>query len=412
MKLNLRLALVIFLTPILLAVFFAVYYEQSQKELARRLTDAGIIALFENGMVSRADLHNYFQNPPSGENTILRGLEITSEDVTGLDQEDPEWFQQLQGQFLISRVISHIALVKYFSTQDLNQSGQEELERQVLEFQENLMMNSVEQELEDIKPVVRQEEMLAYYAEHPDEFHREGLRYARHIMLPIDQLPHDPSDPHAASPESIMQRIRNGEDFHSLVSLSQSSSKDHEGLLGWWEKNSFAKPFDQALWSLEVGEVTGPVEVGETLHFIHLLNEQKEGLLPYQEAIPQIEKIIQEEKTEIHRYQLLGLSEASLKIPDPSETEEYRTKLLKAAYARGWDKNSTIVTKTQAHSLYKKADMLFEQYLESVKDSLDIESESAWLVESLAVRRLLDEIDYLLLVRIGQSLSDVISEME
>ena len=56
--------------------------------------------------------------------------------------------------------------------------------------------------------------------------------------------------------------------------------------------------------------------------------------------------------------------------------------------------------------------MLFEQYLESVKDSLDIESESAWLVESLAVKRLLDEIDYLLLVRIGQSLSDVISEME
>ena len=220
----------------------------------------------------------------SGENTILRGLRLLG-GCHRSDQEDLEWFQQLQGQFLISRVISHIALVKYFSTQDLNQSGQEELERQVLEFQENLMMNSAEQELEDIKPVVRQEEMLTYYAEHPDEFHREGLRYARHIMPPIDQLPHDPSDPHAASRNpscsgSGMVRI-------STVSF-HCPSHPAKTMKDCWDggKNSFAKPFDQALWSLEVGEVTGPVEVGETLHFIHLLNEQKEGLLPIRRQSP------------------------------------------------------------------------------------------------------------------------------
>ena len=88
----------------------------------------------------------------------------------------PVWIRRtpnvstITGAVPVSRVINHIATVKYFSTQDLNQSGQEELERQVLEFQENLMMNSVEQELEDIKPVVRQEEMLAYYANIPTSF--------------------------------------------------------------------------------------------------------------------------------------------------------------------------------------------------------------------------------------------------
>ena len=74
-----------------------------------------------------------------------------------------------------------------------------------------------------------------------------------------------------------------------------------------------------------------PVEVGETLHFIHLLNEQKEVCF-LSGGNPRL-KNYQEEKrnTSLSTARTLG---SISKNTGSIETEEYRTKLLKAAYAR------------------------------------------------------------------------------
>lgn len=400
MKINPRLALILFLAPVFMALLYVYTIRETSRTSAEEHIRSGIVAQFEGNLISRDDIRRYFQTPPPEESPILRGLEITPEDVAGLEEEDPAWFQEEQGQLLISRVIKHIALLKHFLAQN-PAPIQKLLDAEVKAYREDFMVEAIEAELDREKPFVKQEEMLDYYVKHPQEFHREEMRYARHIML--SQLPDSETSGSETTPNEILTSLQEGEDFQNLVLESESVSKESAGMLGWITRGSLAATFEEALWSLEIGEITGPVQVGDTLHFVQLLDEQKEELLPLREAMEPIRGILQAQKKQRHRFEVLNLSPETMRLSDPSTSEEYRTALLKAAYERGLEQKPDIVQKTETFSSYRKADLLFNDYLEKHrhKSPLQSEADTTIQLEIETVKQILQKIHFEILVKLN-----------
>ncbi|MEW6234666.1 MAG: peptidylprolyl isomerase [Candidatus Omnitrophota bacterium] len=377
MSVKTRWAILFFFTPIFFGLIYTAYYRASRDAFMKRLSQSGVVALFDGGMVAKEDIQLYFLTPPLYESPILTALELTPEDVNGLDREDPVWLQSPTGQFLIGRIVQHISLIRYLNLRWLANSMNDD-GKEVEEYRHTLMMECMEQDLAKITPDVPQKEILAYYVAHPDDFRRDGKRLTRHLMIENDDPP-DPSDPSKTTPRNILTRLESGEDFFDLIRQeSRSESVDKGGILGWHAKGAFHEAFDRALWSLEIGEVTGPIRVGESLHFIQALDEEPEGLIPFDECKEAIREKLVEDKRKVHRFKLLGLSSEGLSpalrnvdgsSPESVSNEDYRKALLQAAYAREWDKNVDVVRKTNAFARYRHADLLFRIEMKQFQDS-------------------------------------------
>ncbi len=400
---NLRLALLFFLAPVFLALIYAVYTQKSQQMKHRQLVEKEVLALYDGGQVTQDDLREYFQAPPTEDSPILRGLEMTAEDLVGLETEDPEWFEKPPGQLLLNRVIKHIALIEILNAKQ-NSKIQPQLKDDVTQYRESLMVETMEEELDDIKPKVTHEEMMAYYVEHNDEFHQDGQRFARHIMLDHQELEVSSASNQIPSvtPGFIQNKLHQGYDFQDLLRYSQSESVNQDGYLGWIEKGSLAKPFEEALWSMKIGEIKGPVKVNESIHFIQLADAQNEGLKPFRECVPEIRKILQKKKRTLHRLKLLGLPTDPLSTNDPKQNVAYRQALLEAAYAHGWHKHPKINEKVDRFRRYCKADLLFAHYSNEMKASegYGAPHESSIFVESETLKRLLSQHDFQILIKL------------
>ncbi|NPU99245.1 MAG: hypothetical protein HPY51_18765 [Candidatus Omnitrophica bacterium] len=402
MKKHVRLSFWLIGVPVLMALVYSQYYQVSRRAQMDRLVRSGVLALFDGGRVTREDLRFYLENPPKEERAILQALELSPEDVTGIGlvEKDLELLQSSLGQLLIQNIIKHIAIVQYldrYADTDRILAGEDRIQQ----YREEIMAEVLEDELSRFSPAVTPEEMLAYYVDNPDLFHREGKRLARYIMLsgePGEESPGESAPPPA---ETIMERLRRGEDFQ-MVGEEYTTGGNRAGMLGWVRRGALHKAFDQALWALDVNEITGPVTVGQTTHFIQLLDAQPEGLIPFEECKSKIRSILEENKRIIHRYEAVGLPPGL--AGDVTESHaEYQRALIQLAYARGYDQRPEVRLKTEAYRRYQKADLLFQDRVEQLlrKRNLPRGTDSNWIVESETLNHLLDQMDFRLLVKLN-----------
>ncbi|MBD3267382.1 hypothetical protein GF373_12000, partial [bacterium] len=321
------------------------------------------------------------------------------EDVAGLENEKQEWLESPPGQRLIRRIIQHIAIIKYLNMQP-EAKELEGLEGKIQDYRENLMITRMVEDLSKVTPFISQEEMMEYYIKYPEEFYQEPKRLARHIMIYKEDT--DPNNPFQTSPEQIRSALENGEDFGKLLLKSQSDSANNDGLLGWLPKGVLAQEFERELWAMEVGEIRGPIEIGETVHFIHLLDEKPGGLRAFSECRETIRTLLQDEKRIVYRFKFLGLPEELSLSLDPQNTKQYQDALLKAAYARDWHKNMEVVNKTDAYAKYKIAELLFKNRIDRLRQKrhLPREMETTWLIESEAAKQLLETSHFRFLIKL------------
>lgn len=96
-----------------------------------------------------------------------------------------------------------------------------------------------------------------------DTPHEEEQVWARHILLASEE-----------EALAVIERLNDGEDFGALaVELSQDTGSGVSGGdLGWFGKGQMVAPFEEAAFSLDVGEISEPVQSDFGWHVIQLVN--------------------------------------------------------------------------------------------------------------------------------------------
>lgn len=121
---------------------------------------------------------------------------------------------------------------------------------------------------------VSNEDLEKYYQEHAAQFEKAEERRARHILIAADEKASaaDKAKAKTKAEEVLGKARQSGADFAELAkSASQDPGSASEGGdLGFFGKGRMAKPFEDAVYAMKVGDISGPVETKFGYHIIKL----------------------------------------------------------------------------------------------------------------------------------------------
>lgn len=112
---------------------------------------------------------------------------------------------------------------------------------------------------------VTEEEAREFFEENKNIFASKDSVNASHILLATEE-----------EAKEIKDKLDQGEDFSELAKKhSTCPSKDNGGNLGTFQPGQMVKAFDEAVFSMEVGEISEPVKTEFGYHLIKLHSKNK-----------------------------------------------------------------------------------------------------------------------------------------
>lgn len=147
-------------------------------------------------------------------------------------------------------------------------SFQSQYEQALVNFNESIGFD--ENDLRDIirKQLYYQKLQESMRAELSGESTEEQV-WAKHILV-ADQ----------ATATLVLERLAAGEAWHDLAAefSTDTSNKDRGGDLGWFGRGMMVAEFEDAAFSLEIGEISDPVETNFGFHIIQLIGREERPL--------------------------------------------------------------------------------------------------------------------------------------
>jgi len=145
------------------------------------------------------------------------------------------------------------------------------------------------------------ETVRAAYEERSDEFDRPEEVHARHVLV---QVPPDAEEEALEEArgraQELLARIRGGADLADVAmeASDDPGSKARGGDLGFFRRGRMVKAFEDAAFSLPVGEVSDLVQSVHGFHLIRVEEKRPAQVISFEEARRQIaEELLRAEKT-------------------------------------------------------------------------------------------------------------------
>jgi peptidyl-prolyl cis-trans isomerase D len=144
---------------------------------------------------------------------------------------------------------------------------------------------------EQIQP--DEEALRTYYQENKDQYIQPEQRKAQHILL---ALASDASDEEIKRVEEVasdlVKQLNDGQDFAEMAMKFSvdSISSEHGGDLGYFEKGVMDAAFDEKVFAMQEGEVSGPVKSRFGIHIIKLNDTKPESGKSFDDVRDQISK--------------------------------------------------------------------------------------------------------------------------
>ncbi len=165
---------------------------------------------------------------------------------------------------------------------------------------ETLVRLSIPQEIINYevrrKISVSDKEIQAYYDAHRQDFVKPERVTFREIIILFEEATRDEAKARA---DGVRRELDAGADFQGLVEReSQVSSKERGGLVGPFGKGELLPEIEKAVFSLQTGQVAGPVESARGLHILKLESREAEEVTPVSGARDTITEKIRDQKSQ------------------------------------------------------------------------------------------------------------------
>ena len=167
----------------------------------------------------------------------------------------------------------------------IEQIRKEREEKIKISTQQVLIDAGIKVEIYD-KVKLSEEEIAEYYEENKEEFIKDEEYHLRHIL--VETL---------KEAEAVLEKIISGADFAELAKeRSHCPSREKGGDLGFIARGRTVKPFEDAAFTLKIGEISEVVKTQFGYHVIKLEEISPERQKTLEEAKVEIEFIILPEK--------------------------------------------------------------------------------------------------------------------
>ena len=172
---------------------------------------------------------------------------------------------------------------------------------------------------------VTDEEIQKRYDDEQDKYKQEEQRKASHILLSVKKDASAEEDAKIKKKlEDIAARIEKGESFSDLAKefSEDPGSGKRGGDLGYFARKAMVPAFDEAVFTLKVGELSKPVKTSFGYHLIKLDDIKEAHTKPLDNVIKeQIKRTITAEKTRAYIAEH-GTEIGNVAYDDPTSLEE------------------------------------------------------------------------------------------
>jgi len=135
----------------------------------------------------------------------------------------------------------------------------------------------VEKAVADV-PDPTEAEIRKHFDEHKGEYAKAERVLAQHILITPDGDTQTSKDEARAKLEAIRKRVMDGKSFaDEAAAHSMCPSGKNGGSLGWFSRGMMVPEFDQAVFSMNVGEVSDIVETQFGYHIICKTDQEEAG---------------------------------------------------------------------------------------------------------------------------------------
>ena len=216
---------------------------------------------------------------------VISGSEITEKDLNAIIMRYPEeqramFSSEMGKKQLLEQMISFELMNKLGKEMKLNETeeykaGLEQLEKDLLT---QMTINKVLSEV-----TVTDEDAKKYYKENKTQFDQPATVSAKHILVDTEELCSE-----------VKERIENGELSFEDAAKEHSTcpSKNNGGDLGTFGRGQMVPEFEEAVFNMNNGEVSGPVKTQFGYHLIKLENKNESSIPAYDEVAEEVGKTL------------------------------------------------------------------------------------------------------------------------
>lgn len=204
-------------------------------------------------------------------------------DAAGVDNSIDQIKQRLEAGQTFENLLTEMGITE------------ETMRRQV--GQANAIQKLLEMEVYP-QAMVSEKESRIFFENNPQYFKRPEEVKASHILIQVapDANDEDKLEAHKKI-EAIQKKIKAGENFADLAKqYSEGPSKASGGDLGYFDRKKMVKPFSDAAFNLEPGQVSDIVETQFGYHLIKANDKKPESTYVFEDIKERLGSLLQQQK--------------------------------------------------------------------------------------------------------------------
>lgn len=244
----------------------------------KQASDDEVVAKVNNEVVTKGELYDYLvkENGQTALNSLIANkiidIEAKSKNVEVTEEDVQKQIDKIAEQYGGRETFEQF-LEMYGTSLD--------------DIEENIKINAKIEKLLGPDVEIEEDEMKAYFEENKESFDEKEQVKASHILV-------DSED----KAKEVKEKLQAGEEFADLAKeySTDTSNNERGGDLGYFTRGAMVKEFEDAAFSMEIGQISDPVKTDYGYHIIKVEDKKPAKEATYEESKDEVKEILFQQK--------------------------------------------------------------------------------------------------------------------